>query len=44
MTERTIYKQLLIFDLPVSPWEATLGATVTAPTTEGPVQLSVPAG
>ena len=34
----------VIFDLPVSPWEAALGATVTAPTPEGPVQLGVPAG
>ncbi len=34
----------VIFDLPVSPWEATLGVTVTAPTPDGPVQLSVPAG
>ena len=32
------------FDLPVAPWEAALGALVTAPTPEGPVQLSVPAG
>ncbi len=32
------------FDLPVAPWEAALGATVTAPTPEGPVQLSVPPG
>ncbi len=32
------------FDLPVSPWEAALGATVTAPTPDGPVQLGVPAG
>ena len=34
----------VIFDLPVSPWEAALGATVTAPTPEGPVQLTIPAG
>lgn len=31
-------------DLPVAPWEAALGAQVTAPTPEGPVQLSVPPG
>ena len=32
------------FDLPVAPWEASLGATVQAPTPEGAVQLTVPAG
>ncbi len=32
------------FDLPVAPWEAVLGATVTAPTPDGSVQLSVPPG
>ena len=32
------------FELPVAPWEAALGATVTAPTPDGSVQLSVPAG
>ncbi len=32
------------FELPVSPWEAALGATVQAPTPAGPVQLGVPAG
>jgi curved DNA-binding protein len=32
------------FDLPVAPWEAALGATVTAPTPDGHVQLGVPAG
>ena len=32
------------FDLPVTPWEAALGATVTAPTPEGPVQLTIPPG
>jgi len=34
----------LFFDLPVAPWEAALGATVTAPTPDGSVQLSVPPG
>jgi curved DNA-binding protein len=32
----------LDFDLPVAPWEAALGATVTAPTPGGSVQLNVP--
>jgi curved DNA-binding protein len=32
------------FDLPVAPWEAALGGTVTAPTPDGRVQLSVPPG
>ena len=31
-------------DLPVAPWEAALGATVTAPTLGGDVELKVPAG
>ncbi|MGQ0622689.1 MAG: DnaJ C-terminal domain-containing protein [Panacagrimonas sp.] len=31
-------------DLPVAPWEATLGATVTVPMPDGSVQLSLPAG
>jgi curved DNA-binding protein len=31
-------------ELPVSPWEAALGATVAAPTPHGVVQLSVPQG
>jgi curved DNA-binding protein len=30
-------------DLPVAPWEAALGATVTAPTPLGDVQLTIPA-
>jgi curved DNA-binding protein len=32
------------FDLPVAPWEAALGATVSAPTPQGPVQLNIPPG
>src|SRR5258706_887481 len=31
-------------DLPVAPWEAALGATVTAPTPDGSVQLTLPPG
>jgi curved DNA-binding protein len=31
-------------DLPVAPWEAALGATVKAPTPDGPVDLKIPAG
>lgn len=31
-------------DLPVSPWEAALGATVVAPTPAGEVQIAIPAG
>jgi curved DNA-binding protein len=34
----------IFFDLPVAPWEAALGATVTAPTPDGSVQLGVPPG
>lgn len=30
--------------LPVTPWEAALGAAVTAPTLGGPVELRIPAG
>ena len=32
------------FDLPVAPWEAALGASLSAPTPEGPVQLTIPPG
>lgn len=31
-------------DLPLAPWEAALGATVTVPTPNGRVELKVPAG
>ena len=30
--------------LPITPWEAALGATVTVPTLGGPVNLKIPAG
>jgi len=33
----------LLMTLPVSPWEAALGATVKAPTPTGPVDLKIPA-
>ena len=32
------------FDLPVTPWEAALGASVSAPTPDGPVELTIAAG
>lgn len=32
----------IVLELPVAPWEAALGATVTAPTPAGPVDLRVP--
>ncbi len=31
-------------DLPVTPWEAALGATIKAPTPDGPVDLKIPEG
>ena len=31
-------------NLPLAPWEAALGASVEAPTPEGPVQLTIPPG
>lgn len=36
---RDVYLQL-----PVTPWEAALGATVKVPTPDGPVDLKIPAG
>jgi len=34
----------VLLDLPVTPWEAALGATVTVPTLGGRVDIKVPAG
>lgn len=34
----------LHMELPVAPWEAALGARVTVPTIEGPVDMTIPAG
>jgi curved DNA-binding protein len=34
----------VVFDLPLAPWEAALGATVSTPTPEGPVDLTIPPG
>ena len=34
----------LQLDLPVAPWEAALGARVSVPTIDGPVEMTVPAG
>ena len=31
-------------DLPISPWEAALGAKITAPTLAGKISLNIPAG
>ena len=32
------------FDLPVAPWEAALGVALSAPTPQGPVELTIPPG
>ncbi len=34
----------LYLDLPITPWEAALGATVKVPTMGGPVELTIPVG
>lgn len=34
----------VMLDLPVTPWEAALGASVTVPTPNGAVELKIPAG
>jgi len=40
----TSKKRDIYLTLPVTPWEAALGATVTVPTLGGNVQLQIPAG
>ena len=32
------------FEMPLTPWEAALGANIPVPTLDGPVQMKVPAG
>jgi len=34
----------IVLDLPLSPWEAALGATVRIPTLDGPVEMKIPPG
>lgn len=34
----------VFMDLPVTPWEAALGATISLPTPDGSVELKIPAG
>lgn len=34
----------VVLDLPLTPWEATLGTAITVPTLDGKVELNVPAG
>ncbi|AAS96352.1 DnaJ C-terminal domain-containing protein [Nitratidesulfovibrio vulgaris] len=34
----------LVYDLPLAPWEATLGTTVRVPTLDGEVDIAVPPG
>ncbi len=34
----------IIYDLPLAPWEAALGAKVRVPTLEGGVEMNIPAG
>ncbi|WP_027370688.1 DnaJ C-terminal domain-containing protein [Desulfovermiculus halophilus] len=36
--------QNIIHDLPVAPWEAALGATLSVPTLEGSVEMKIPPG
>lgn len=37
-----LHQRDIHLDLPISPWEAALGATVTVPTLGGPVKLTIP--
>ena len=34
----------VVYDLPLAPWEAALGATVRVPTLDGAVEMKIPAG
>ena len=34
----------LVLDLPLTPWEAALGATIRVPTLDGPVDMAIPSG
>ncbi len=40
----TVEGNNVIYDLPLAPWEAVLGTTVTVPTLDGMVELKVPPG
>jgi curved DNA-binding protein len=40
----TVNEHDLLMDLPVTPWEAALGASVTVQTLDGPAALKIPAG
>ena len=47
LTPHRLYKvdgRDITLELPVAPWEAALGATVSTPTLGGPVELRIPAG
>ena len=40
----TVEGRNIYLNLPITPWEAALGATVQAPTLAGPVDIKIPAG
>ncbi len=40
----TVQGHDIYLTLPITPWEAALGAKVTAPTLAGPVEIKIPAG
>lgn len=43
-THYRVEQRDVYLELPVAPWEATLGATVRVPTPNGSVELKIPAG